>query len=235
MSTGSRRTSAPLPFSRCAATRSSGTAPREPRSAREVARSADIDIVGRNRAPHRRIEGPVTGSKDVKPWPKWARVLFWGGFACFLMFAFAETAAAAASGEFDWDSVRIALVVVAGPGLAVLFVSLVMRRRAESSMKHLDGQLAHLAQQVRQEQGIPADERPSRATDDSLRETVAATTAARTALWHGDPRELAALPQLHQVPAEWRPESPLARTMAQCTRTTGKITRQLRTLDRQKR
>lgn len=174
----------------------------------------------------------MTDSKDAKPWPIWARVLFWAGFACLLIFAIG---AAATGGEFDWGTLRIVIVVIAVPGLAVLFVSFVMSRRVKTSMKRLNTQLAHLAQQARQEQSIPESQRGSWATDTSLEDTVAATTAAREAIWHGDPRELATLTQLHQVPVDWRPNSPLAQTMGKCARSTLKLERQLRTLDRQKR
>ena len=171
-------------------------------------------------------------TKDAKPWPLWGRVLFWTVFALVVAFLVADTVR---GGSPDWSTVRVVIAVVAVPAAALIFVSLVMRGRTQGSMKRLDAQLADLADAVRAEQAQPAQDRPSGASDGSLARAMGAVEAARTALQQGDPRDAVTAPELHDVPADWRADSPLGRVMAECAGTTRRLARQLRTLDRQRR
>jgi hypothetical protein len=174
----------------------------------------------------------VGETKDAKPWPLWGRVLFWTVFALVVAFLVVDTVR---GGSPDWSAARIVVAVVAVPAVALVFVSLVLRGRTQGSMKRLDAQLADLADAVRGEQARPPGERPSGASDGSLTQTLAAVEVARTALQHGDPRDAVTAPELQDVPADWRADSPLGRVMAECAGTTRRLARQLRTLDRQRR
>jgi len=174
----------------------------------------------------------VGKTKDAKPWPLWGRVLFWAVFALVVAFLVADTVR---GGSPDWSAARIVIAVVAVPAAALVLVSLVLRGRTQGSMKRLDAQLAGLADAVRGEQALPSGERPSGASDGSLDRIMGVVAEARTALQQGDPRDAVTAPELHDVPAGWRADSPLARVMAGCTGTTRRLARQLRTLDRQHR
>lgn len=154
---------------------------------------------------------------EPQVWPLWGRVLFWVVVALVLAGALI---AALGSGRLDARSVRVAVSVVLVPGIALLVVALISRRRASRSVERLDTQLADVAREVAAEEARPETQRTTGASSLALQGAAGAADEARSRLAAGDlERAEASVAHLAESTSRWDRSAPASQAIEACRRT----------------
>ncbi len=149
---------------------------------------------------------------QVEPWPRWVRFPLIGALAAVVVYGLVASFQSGISS----DALRVVIAAVVIPAL---LAPIQLRRRRRRKVKQAGTVVQHtraLIERLEAESALPAQQRPSGASDESLREVSARSDRALQLLRQGSRGEAAEL--LGELPAAtttWNRSSPLRRQVAE--------------------